>query len=190
MMMLHGPTSNLFIAGDAAGVDTPRAAAESGRLAARAALRVLGMLPEAEIKLAEARQRLAAAAQPLRHAAREALMLGAMPDESIETWAPPAGTVMCACEGVRIDALREAAVAGAVTADALAAQTGCGMGECRWRRCGAPVLRWLSGFRQVPAGRLPLPAMWPPLRPVPVAALARPDPGRGGDTAGGESADG
>ena len=173
MMLLHGPAPGLFIAGDAAGVDTPRAAAESGRLAARAALRMLGLLAEPETKLAEARQRLAAAAQPLRQAAREALMLGATPDETIEAWSPRPDTVICACEGVQLETLREAAVAGAVTPDALAARTRCGMGECRWRRCGLPVLRWLSGFRQVPVGRLPLPTMWPPLRPLPAAALVR-----------------
>jgi hypothetical protein len=176
LMALHGPTPALFIAGDAAGVDTPRAAAESGRLAARAALRFLGLLLEPDTKLAEARQRLQTAAHPLRHAAREALMLGMMPDEAIEDWAPPAATIICACEDVRLDTLREAAVAGAVTPDALAARTRCGTGECHWRRCGLPVHRWLSGFRQVPVGRLPLPSVWPPLRPVAAAALARSDP--------------
>ena len=174
-LAVHGPTPGLFVAGDAAGVDTPRAAAESGRLAARAALRLLGLLEEPEVKMAEARQRLAAAASPLRHAAREALMLGAMPDDVIEAWAPPPDTTVCACEGVRLDALREAAVGGAVTPDALAAQTRCGLGECRWRRCGPPVMRWLSEFLQVPAGRVPLPSLWPPLRPLPLTALVRPD---------------
>jgi hypothetical protein len=176
MMALHGPTDGLFIAGDAAGVDTPRTAAESGRLAARAALHRLALLAEPDVKIADARERLEAAAQPLRHAARGALMLGVMPDETIETWAPRPDTIMCACEGVRLDALREAVVGGAVTPDALAARTRCGMGECRWRRCGAPVLRWLSGFLQIPVGRLSLPTMWPPLRPLPAGVLAGPDP--------------
>jgi hypothetical protein len=172
-LALHGPASGLFIAGDAAGVDTPRAAAESGRLAARSALRLLGLLEEPDLKLAEARQRLAAAAAPLRHAAREALMLGAMPDEIVETWTPPNGTVMCPCQEVGIEALRAAASDGAVTPDALAARTGCGLGECRWRRCALPVLRWLSESRQTPIGRLPLPSLWPPLRPLPLTALLR-----------------
>jgi NADPH-dependent 2,4-dienoyl-CoA reductase/sulfur reductase-like enzyme len=174
-LAVHGPTPGLFVAGDAAGVDTPRAAAESGRLAACAALHMLGLLEEPDAKMAEARQRLAAAASPLRHAAREALMLGAVPDEVIEAWAPRPDTTVCACEGVRLDALRQAAVAGAVTPDALAAQTRCGLGDCRWRRCGPPVIRWLSEFLQVPAGRVPLPSLWPPLRPLPLAALLRAD---------------
>jgi hypothetical protein len=175
-LALHGPTPGLFIAGDAAGVDTPRAAAESGRLAARAALRGLGLLEDPEAKMAEARQRLAAAAVPIRQAAREALMLGVMPDEVVETWTPSPETVLCACEAVRLDALRQAALAGAVSPDALAAQTRCGLGECRWRRCGPPVLRWLSEYLRLPAGRVPLPALWPPLRPLPLASLLRPDP--------------
>ena len=180
-LALHGPAPAVFVAGDAAGVDTPRAAAESGRLAARAALRLLGLLEDPEAKIAEARERLAAASAPLRHAAREALMLGAMPDEVIEAWTPRPDTIVCACEGVRLDALRDAAVGGAVTPDALAAQTRCGLGECRWRRCGAPVVRWLSEFLQTPAGRIALPALWPPLRPLQVKALlpsdADPDAG-------------
>ncbi|HET7263341.1 MAG TPA: FAD-dependent oxidoreductase [bacterium] len=171
MLALHGPTPALFVAGDAAGVDTPRAAAESGRLAARAALRLLGLLEDPDAKIAEARARLAAASAPLRHAAREALMLGVVPDETIEAWTPRPDTIMCACEGVRLDALRDAAVSGAVAPDALAALTGCGLGECRWRRCGGPVVRWLSEFSQTPAGRIPLPALWPPLRPLPLGAL-------------------
>ena len=174
-MAVHGPTPGLFVAGDAAGVDTPRAAAESGRLAARAALRMLELLDEPDAKMAEARQRLAAAAAPLRQAAREALTLGAMPDEVIDAWTARADTIVCACEGVRLDALREAAVGGAVTPDALAAQTRCGLGECRWRRCGAPVIRWLSGFLEKPVGRVPLPALWAPLRPLPLTSLLRPD---------------
>jgi len=98
-----------------------------------------------------------------------------MPDEAVEAWTPRGDTIICACEGVRLDTLREAAVGGAVTPDALAAQTRCGLGECRWRRCGAPVIRWLSGFLEKPAGRVPLPALWPPLRPVPLSLLLRPD---------------
>lgn len=176
-LAVHGPTSGLFVAGDAAGVDTPRAASESGRLAARAALRFLGMLEEPDAKLAEARARLAAAAAPLRHAAREALMLGAMPDEAIEGWSAEPATIVCACEGVRLDALREAAIGGAVTPDALAAETRCGLGECRWRRCGTPVVRWLSGFLAKPIGRVPLPTLWPPLTALPVTALPRPESG-------------
>jgi len=176
-MAVHGPTPGLFVAGDAAGVDTPRAAAESGRLAARAALRLLGLLEEPDAKMADARQRLAAAAAPLRHAAREALMLGAMPDETIDAWTARPETIVCACEGVRLEALREAAVAGAVTPDALASQTRCGLGECRWRRCGPPVLRWLSGFLETPVGRIPLPTLWPPLRPLPLAPLVRAESG-------------
>lgn len=174
-LALHGPTPAFFVAGDAAGVDTPRAAAESGRLAARAALRLLGLLEEPEVKIADARERLVAASAPLRHAAREALMLGVTPDEMIEAWTPRPDTIVCACEGVALDALREAAVGGAVTPDALAAQTGCGLGECRWRRCGAPVVRWLSDFLQTPAGRIALPRLWPPLRPLPVTTLLRTD---------------
>jgi hypothetical protein len=100
-LMLHGPTHGLFVAGDAAGIDTPRAAAESGRLAARAALRMLHVLPDAEERIEEAWRQLRVAAIPLCARAREAHVAGVMPDDVTESWAGPPETVFCPCTGVR-----------------------------------------------------------------------------------------
>ncbi len=171
-LALHGPAPRLYAAGDAAGVDSPRAAAEMGRLAARSALRALGLLPDPEPKLEESRRRLAAASVPLRARAREALMVGAVPDEAVERLDVPEDTVICPCEGVVAGALQAAVEDGARTPDDLKRWTRCGMGVCQWRRCGEPVLRWLSGALDLPAGRLPPPRVRPPVRPVPISALA------------------
>jgi len=169
---LHGPTSGLYVAGDASGVDTPRAAAESGRLAARYVLRALGLLPDPEPKIEESRRRLAAASIPLRARAREALMVGAVPDEVVERWEGPAETIVCPCEGVTVAALRAALDEGARSPDDLKRRTRCGMGTCQWQRCAVAVMRWLSGVLDTPIGRLPLPRVRPPQRPVPLSALA------------------
>ncbi len=169
---LHGPTPRLYVAGDASGVDSPRAAAESGRLAARYALRALGLLPDPEPKIDESRRRLVAASIPLHARAREALMVGAAPDEVVEQWDGPPDTIVCPCEAVSAGALRTALDQGAQTPDDLKRVTRCGMGMCQWRRCGVPVMRWLSGALGVPIGRLPLPRMRPPIRPIPLSALA------------------
>jgi bacterioferritin-associated ferredoxin len=171
-LSLHGPTPGLYVAGCASGVDTSRAAAESGRLAASCALRALGLLPDPEQRVDEARQRLAAASIPLHARAREALMVGAMPDEVVEHWDGPADTVICPCEGVTAAQLAEALEAGARTPDELKRRTRCGMGTCQWRRCGAPVMRWISGVLDTPIGRIALPHLRPPARPIPLASLA------------------
>jgi D-hydroxyproline dehydrogenase subunit alpha len=171
-LALHGPTERLYASGDATGIDSPRAAAESGRLAARYALRALGLLPDPEAKIVESRRRLAAASIPLHARAREALMLGADPDELILGVDVPDETIVCPCEGVTVAALRAAVTDGARTPDDLKRRTRCGMGTCQWRRCGEPVMRWLSGALQTPIGRLPLPRMRPPVRPIPIASLA------------------
>lgn len=171
-LALHGPTPGLYVAGDASGVDSPRAAAESGRLAARYALWALNLLSDPEPKIEESRHRLAAASIPLHARAREALMVGAVPDEIVEQWDGPPDTIVCPCEAVSAAALRVALDDGAQTPDDLKRVTRCGMGICQWRRCGIPVMRWLSGALGVPIGRLPLPRVRPPVRPVPLSALA------------------
>ncbi|HEX9244865.1 MAG TPA: FAD-dependent oxidoreductase [bacterium] len=171
-LALHGPTAGLYIAGDAGGVDTPRAAAESGRLAVRSALGALGLLPEADTRQEEARRQLRAASVPLTAVAREAMVIGAMPDDVVERWEGPPETIFCPCEGVSVGILQAAVDDGARSADELKRRTRCGMGTCQWRRCGAAVMRWLSGTLNVPMGRLPLPNVRAPVRPVPLPAIA------------------
>jgi Pyridine nucleotide-disulphide oxidoreductase/BFD-like [2Fe-2S] binding domain len=171
-MALHGPTPGLYVAGDAAGVDTPRAAAESGRLAARGALHSLGLLPDGETRIEESWRQLRAASVPLSARVRESHVIGAMPDDVVERWEGPADTVFCPCIGVTAVALRAAVDDGAIGPDDLKRVTRCGMGPCQWRRCGAAVMRWLSGTLEVPIGRLPLPRARPPVRPVPASAFA------------------
>ncbi len=171
-MALHGPTPGLYIAGDAAGVDTPRAAAESGRLAARAVLRAPAMQPDSEDRFEESWRQLRAASAPLCARAREAHVAGVVPDEVIERWQGPSDTVLCPCTGVTAGMLGEAVGDGAVNPDDLKRLTRCGMGACQWQRCGHSVMRWLSGTLEIPIGRLPLPRVRPPIRPIPIASFA------------------
>jgi bacterioferritin-associated ferredoxin len=171
VMMLHGPTPRLFVAGDAAGIDAPRAAAESGRLAARAALGALGLLPDPDARIADARQRLRAASIPLHARAREALMIGAVPDEVIVSWDGDPDTVVCPCASVTVTDLRDALEAGARTPEDVRNVTGCGAGACAGRRCETALIRWISGALAVPIGRLVPAPVCAPLRPVPAAAI-------------------
>jgi octopine oxidase subunit A len=170
-LALHGPSARLYAAGDVTGVDSPRAAAESGRLAARCALDTLGLLADPMEKIEDSRHRLVATSFPLHARAREALQAGVRPDDVIEQQDMSPEVVACPCVGVTLADLRAALEEGATTADDLGRWTRCGMGLCQWRRCGTPVMRWLSGALGVPMGRLPLPAAHPPVRPVPASAL-------------------
>ncbi len=174
LLMLHGPAPRLFVAGDASGLDAPRAAAESGRLAARAALAALGLLPDADEKIADARRRLRAASIPLHARAREALMAGAAPDEVVDAWDGDPATVVCPCEGVSVADLRDALDEGAQTPDDVRRLTGCTGGDCAGRRCELALLRWLSGARATPIGRLAPAPPHAPLHPVPVSAIVLP----------------
>ncbi len=171
-MALHGPTSALYIAGDAAGIDTPRAAAESGRLAARSVLRALAIQVDPEDRIEESWRQLRAASAPLTARARESHVAGAIPDDVIERWQGPPETILCPCTGVTAETLGEAVGDGAATADDLKRLTRCGMGTCQWHRCGHAVMRWLSGMLEIPIGRLPLPRVRPPIRPIPIASFA------------------
>jgi hypothetical protein len=171
-MALHGPIPRLYIAGDAAGVDTPRAAAESGRLAARSVLRALGIQADAGDRIEESWRQLRAVSAPLCARARESHVAGSVPDDVIERWEGPADTIFCPCAGVTAQMLRAAVHDGADSADDLKRLTRCGMGMCQWRRCGDSVMRWLSGTLEIPMGRLPLPRVRPPIRPIPVASFA------------------
>ncbi len=171
-MALHGPTPALYIAGDAAGVDTPRAAAESGRLAARGVLRALAIQPDPEDRIEAAWRQLRAASAPLCARARESHVAGVVPDEFIERWQGPPDTVLCPCTGVTAEMLGEAVGVGSVSPDDLKRLTRCGMGTCQWRRCGHAVMRWLSGTLETPIGRLSLPRVRPPIRPIPLASFA------------------
>ena len=171
-LALHGPTPGLYVAGDAAGIDTARAAAESGRLAARAALHGLGLLPDGQTRIEESWRQLRTASVPLSARVRESHVIGAMPDDVVERWDGSTDTVFCPCIGVTAGALQAAVDDGAVSPDDLKRVTRCGMGSCQWRRCGAAVMRWLSGTLEMPIGRLPLPRVRPPVRPVPALAFA------------------
>lgn len=68
--------------------------------------------------------------------------------------------VVCRCEGLRLSQL-EAALAGGTTLRDLKQRTRLGMGPCQGRVC-LPLL----------SGRSGRPEVRPPLRPVPLAALA------------------
>ena len=158
----------LFVAGDGAGIAGAAAAPLSGRLAAIGAARHAGRLGEAE-----ASRRAAALGAGLAKARRfgramtalstpQAGLLAAMTD----------ATPLCRCEGVTRATAAAAIDAGATTLVELKAATRCGMGPCGGRMCGEAAAMLVAERTGLPRAAIPPATARPPLRPVPIAALA------------------
>ncbi|MEO3471790.1 NAD(P)/FAD-dependent oxidoreductase [Roseomonas sp. CAU 1739] len=158
----------VFACGDGAGLAGAAAAPLSGRIAAIGAGRHLGRIAENDA---------AARVEPLRVAHDRAARFGrAM--TALAT--PPAGllalmtaeTMLCRCEAVTRATASAAIAGGARTLGDLKAATRCGMGPCGGRLCGEAAAMLLAhDTRQDRAAIGPATAR-PPLRPVPLAALA------------------
>jgi NADPH-dependent 2,4-dienoyl-CoA reductase/sulfur reductase-like enzyme/bacterioferritin-associated ferredoxin len=158
----------LFVAGDGAGIVGAAAAPLSGCLAAIGAAHAAGCLTEAE-----AQRR----ATTLDAALAKALHFGrAMTALSV----PPAGllaamtdaTTLCRCEGVTRATAAAAIDAGATSLVELKATTRCGMGPCGGRICGEAAAMLMAERTGRPRAAIPPATARPPLRPVPIAALA------------------
>jgi NADPH-dependent 2,4-dienoyl-CoA reductase/sulfur reductase-like enzyme len=148
----------LYTAGDGAAVRGAAAAPESGRRAASAALRDLGMAaPAASWRTTRAAKAGAAMARMM--ALRPGLV-AAIPPE----------TVVCRCEGVTRAELEAACADGATDMNQVKQFTRCGMGPCQGRICGETAAELVAlhvGGREragFATGRLPL-------RPVAMASL-------------------
>ena len=151
----------LYAAGDGSGLRGAAAAPASGQLAARAALRDLGMTPLGpDPTAAFARAARAGAAMAGMMALRPALVA-----------AIPAATEVCRCEGVTRAAIEEAADAGAGTMNQLKHFTRCGMGPCQGRMCGEAASALLAARRGVPIAAVGFATGRTPLRPVPMDAI-------------------
>jgi thioredoxin reductase len=166
----------VFVAGDGAGVAGAETAQAQGVLAGLGAARHLGRLGDREARdraraPLDALAKLAGfrAALERMHAPRPGLFELAQED-----------TVVCRCEEVTLGQVREAVGDGARLVTEVRAATRCGMGLCQGRLCVPTVAglveRW-AGTPAATAGRL---TARPPVRPLPVTALAdeaaEPDP--------------
>ncbi|MBS0562487.1 MAG: (2Fe-2S)-binding protein, partial [Proteobacteria bacterium] len=158
----------LYAAGDGAGVLGADAAPLRGRLAALAALRDLDRIDPAEF------DRTAA---PLRRTIARAGGFGramtalSLPPPGLAALIEP-GTPVCRCEGITRAALDAAIAAGAVAMNDLKAATRCGMGPCGGRVCGEPAALLLAAATGRPRAAIAEATARPPLRPMPIAALA------------------
>jgi NADPH-dependent 2,4-dienoyl-CoA reductase/sulfur reductase-like enzyme len=125
---------HLSLAGDGAGIAGAQAAEHRGRLAAVHAAWALGRLPETE------RDRLALPLrQALARATRGRAFFEALYRPADALRRPVGGTVVCRCEEVSAEQVREVARRGCPGPNQLKAFLRCGMGPCQGRFCGLTV---------------------------------------------------
>ncbi len=157
----------LYACGDGAGVRGIAAAPLSGRLAALAAARDLGMIDRAAHE---------ARAAPLRRLFTRAARFGAAMT-AIATPGPGAirattsETIVCRCEGLTRGTLEVAIAAGSDTLNDLKATTRCGMGACGGRSCGDAAARIVAACTNRSREAIGEATGRSPLRPVPLAAI-------------------
>ncbi len=80
--------------------------------------------------------------------------------------------IVCRCEEVTAGEVRAAIRAGARTIAAIKKRTRAGMGLCGGRTCARLLARLLAEETGLPVAEIAPPPSRPPVRPVPVAALA------------------
>jgi NADPH-dependent 2,4-dienoyl-CoA reductase/sulfur reductase-like enzyme len=161
----------LMIAGDGAGIAGALAAEESGRLAALEAAHALGRLTD------EQRDRLARPARA-RHdmltRGRRFLEVLYAPSEIVPR---SDDTIVCRCEEVTAGEIRAVVSRGGHDINQVKSYLRCGMGPCQGRMCGPTVNALIAAEQAVEPEDVGYFRIRPPLKPLPLQALANSDVG-------------
>jgi NADPH-dependent 2,4-dienoyl-CoA reductase/sulfur reductase-like enzyme/bacterioferritin-associated ferredoxin len=165
---LQTSVPGLFVAGEAAGISGASSAMLEGRLAGLGAACRLGRITDSEL-----RDAWASSSRRRKQVKRFGVMLNTL-------FAPAPGlsaittedTVVCRCEEVTAGEAQEAIVHGATTLDALKTRTRTGQGPCQGRTCGPILARMIAQHARRSPADAGLFCVRPPLKPVPLAALA------------------
>lgn len=159
--------SNLFIAGDGAGIAGARAAQLRGELAALRIAAKLNRITEAAA---------ATAAGPIRRRLNRELALRPFIDALFkprpQVFAPKDQTIVCRCEEVTASRIRAAAAVGRPGPNQIKAATRAGMGPCQGRQCGYTVTRILAAVQSRTPSEIGFFHIRPPLKPVTLSEYA------------------
>lgn len=160
--------SNVWIAGDGAGVDGSAVAIEEGRIAGIAAARAAGRLSssEADARLAPRRARLRALRR-FRAALNDVYRVG----PGVYEWATDA-TVVCRCEEVTAGEIRDHILFDSRDPNMVKSLTRVSMGLCQGRNCSRQIGAIFSRATGRPLAELPPLSPRPPLKPVPIGLIA------------------
>jgi NADPH-dependent 2,4-dienoyl-CoA reductase/sulfur reductase-like enzyme len=159
--------TNLFIAGDGAGIAGAKAAQLRGELAALRVAAKLGCQSEDAAEVA---------ARPIRRKLRRELaarpFLDALFKPRTEVFAPADETIVCRCEEITAGEIRALATVGRPGPNQMKAATRAGMGSCQGRQCGYTVTRILGACQNRLPSEVGFFNIRPPLKPVTLGELA------------------
>ncbi|HET8678755.1 MAG TPA: NAD(P)/FAD-dependent oxidoreductase [bacterium] len=166
----HQATSvpDIFVAGEAGDIEGAAVALEEGRLAGLEAARQFGAVENAHyaMRRREIERELVRARRPMaivRHLVRlKPGLFELMTDD----------TVVCRCEDVRVEEVREAARRWEPGFRGIKFLTRAGMGMCQSRICRHLVARLIADTTGAAIDSIPLDTPRPPVRPVPLEAMA------------------
>jgi NADPH-dependent 2,4-dienoyl-CoA reductase/sulfur reductase-like enzyme len=154
----------IAIAGDGAGIAGAAAAEWRGRLAAMAAVRVLGR-SVADAEEAHARNELA-------RCLRGRAFLDALYRPAPNFRQPAGDTIVCRCEEVTAGQIADAVALGCPGPNQMKIFLRCGMGPCQGRLCGLTVTELIAAQRGIPPGEVGYYRLRPPVKPITVGELA------------------
>ena len=171
---MRSSVPGILIAGDGAGVSGVETAIAEGVLAGLAAAVDTGRLREGD---AAARAAGARAALRRQRRFRRALDRMYPVGRGIYDLADD-GTVVCRCEEVTLGEIRAALAAFPADAQGVKEYTRAGMGLCQGRMCARQVAAEVARAARVPIGSVAPASVRPPVKPLPIAAVAAEMPER------------
>jgi NADPH-dependent 2,4-dienoyl-CoA reductase/sulfur reductase-like enzyme len=167
-----GETSvpGVFVVGDGGGMGGSRIAQEQGLLAGCKAAQELGCTLPIDLAADAARSR----AGLVRHRRFQNALWTIFSAPRITVELAQAGTHLCRCEEVSVETVRQARTSGTSTIGGIKRQTRIGMGRCQGRYCGPNLVQMIADPNRPHAyDELDFFAPRPPIKPVPLAAIAK-----------------
>lgn len=156
----------LIVAGDSAGIGGAWAAESAGRLAALDAARALGKLTTAQ---RDERASVHRARYDALSRGRHFLEVLYAPSDLVQM---ADDTVVCRCEEITAGQIRDVVANGSLGPDQVKSYLRCGMGPCQGRMCGPTVSEIIAGTRGVSPDEVGYFRIRPPLKPIPLSAIA------------------
>ncbi len=160
----------VLVAGDGGGMVGAQASLAQGWLAGCRAARELGRATPAALAAETRRQR----ARLARHRRFQSALWTLFRAPALRHQLAKPETPICRCENVDLAAIEAAIAEGATTIGAVKRGTRAGMGRCQARYCGPVLMRLLAERTGAAIDEAQAFAPRPPVRPVPIAAIARP----------------
>ncbi len=157
----------ITVAGDGAGIAGALAAEHWGRIVALQAGYALGRISVSERELRAVPHRRALAIASRGRAFLDRLY---RPAKSFRL--PAEDAIVCRCEEVGAQDLRDALALGCTGPNQLKSFTRCGMGPCQGRLCGLTVTEMIADARGLPPGEIGYYRLRPPVKPITLGELA------------------